>query len=415
MATPPDLVAPFRGERYRASDRLSRVIAPPYDVILPDQRPGYAARDEHNIVHLMLPEAAGGKDKYRHAADLLTAWREAGVLVRDPSPAVYVMAQGFTLPTGERRTRTGMFAAVAAEGYGPRRIRPHERTHRGPKADRLALLRATHTNLEAIFLLAPDHDGVLAAGLRSATAGPAHATATLDGVDIALWAVEGDPSPLPLPPAPLYIADGHHRFETTCAFLAERGKTGRLLAFVTSARDDGLVALPTHRIVFGAGRGSLARLVERWRQEFEVTPLAPSGDPLARLAAVADRTACAVLGVDGQEFLLTLKPDADLSALAQSEADATVRDLDVARIEHLVVREIIGAAESTVTLDYTADAGKAIEIARAGRAAAVAVLVPPTPVERVLAVADAGGVMPPKSTYFVPKVPSGVVLLPLLD
>jgi uncharacterized protein (DUF1015 family) len=101
-----------------------------------------------------------------------------------------------------------MFAAVAAEGYGPRRIRPHERTHRGPKADRLALLRATRTNVESIFLIAPDGDGSLASALRAATAGPADVTADLDGVSIALWVVGGDPSPIPLPPSPLYVADG---------------------------------------------------------------------------------------------------------------------------------------------------------------------------------------------------------------
>ncbi len=409
----PDLLAPFRGERYGASDRLSQLVAPPYDVIAPDQRPAYASRHEHNIVRLMLPEADGGMDKYRRAAHLLAAWRDAGVLVRDTDSAVYVMAQTFALPSGERRTRTGMFVAVAAEGYGPRRIRPHERTHRGPKADRLALLRATHTNLESIFLLAPDPDGALAAALQAVTAGPADATAALDGVEIALWVVTGDPSRLPLPPSPLYIADGHHRFETACAFVAEQGTAGRILAYVASARDAGLVALPTHRIVFGAGRGSVGRLVERWRQLFDVVPLPPAGDPLAALSAVAERTACAVLGADGEEFLLTLRHDADLAALERSEPDPTVRSLAVVRIEHLVVREVVGAAQSTVALDYTADAGKAIGIAREGRAAAVAVLVPPTRVDQILAVADAGAVMPPKSTYFMPKVPSGVVLLPL--
>src|SRR6266436_5603261 len=125
-----DLVAPFPGERYAAVDRLSSLIAPPYDVIDPAER--------------------------------LAAWRRDGVLRRDARPTLYVLAQDFTLPTGERLTRGGVFAAVAAEGYEPRRVRPHERTHAGPKADRLALLRATATNIESIFLLAPDRDRTLA-------------------------------------------------------------------------------------------------------------------------------------------------------------------------------------------------------------------------------------------------------------
>src|SRR5262245_55892011 len=164
MADPP-LVAPFRGERYAEVDRLRFLIAPPYDVIDAAERARYAALDRDNIVHVMLPEAPPGTpddDRYRVAADRLAAWRRDGVLRRDPHAVLYVLAQDFTLPTGERCTRRGVFAAVAAEGYEPRLIRPHERTHAGPKADRLALLRATATNIESIFLLAPDRDRALA-------------------------------------------------------------------------------------------------------------------------------------------------------------------------------------------------------------------------------------------------------------
>src|SRR5690242_2989876 len=124
-----DLVAPFQGERYAALERLSALIAPPYDVIDPPERGRLAALDPDNIVHVMLPEAPPGApedQRYRAAAERLASWRQTGVLRRDPRPALYVLAQDFTLPTGERRTRRGVFAAVAAEGYEPRRIRPHE-------------------------------------------------------------------------------------------------------------------------------------------------------------------------------------------------------------------------------------------------------------------------------------------------
>src|SRR5687768_3703974 len=131
-----DLVAPFRGERYADVAGLSRLIAPPYDVIDAAERSRYAALDRDNIVHLMLPEAPPGKpedDRYRAAAELLAQWRRQGVLVRERDDVLYVLAQDFTLPSGERRTRRGVFAAVAAEGYEPRRVRPHEHTHAGPK------------------------------------------------------------------------------------------------------------------------------------------------------------------------------------------------------------------------------------------------------------------------------------------
>src|SRR2546421_11553597 len=169
-----DLVAPFQGERYAAVDQLSRLIAPPYDVIDAAERAHLAALDEHNIVHVMLPEAPDGRPpdtRYAMAAGLLAGWRNGGVRQRDPAPALYVLAQDFTRPTGERRTRCGVFAAVKAEGYEPRRIRPHEKTHAGPKADRLALLRATATNIESIFLLAPDRDRALANAIAAVTQG----------------------------------------------------------------------------------------------------------------------------------------------------------------------------------------------------------------------------------------------------
>lgn len=389
------------------------MIAPPYDVIDPTERARYAALDPHNIVHVMLPEAPPGRpedERYRVAADRLAAWRKSGVLQRDAQPVLYVMAQDFTLPTGERHTRRGVFAAVAAEGYEPRRIRPHERTHAGPKADRLALLRATATNIESIFLLAPDHDRALANAVAAASQGAPDATAELNGVGIRLWIVR-DASRFPLPDSPLYIADGHHRYETASAYAQENRAATRVLALIVSARDPGLAVLPTHRVIFGTGR-DLDRLLPRWGEWFDVQPLASGRDPVTTLASLGrDRTACLV--ADRSRILsLVLKPGAfpdRLPSLAQSQA---VRDLDVARIESLVVKEILGAGTSTPIVRYVPDAKDALNMVQHG-GAAVAVLLNPTKVEQVFAVADAGDVMPPKSTYFIPKVPSGLVLRPL--
>lgn len=408
-------MAPFRGERYAAVARLSRLIAPPYDVIEPAERARLAALDEHNIVHVMLPEAPPGgapEDRYAIAAERLERWRRAGALARDGERAVYVLAQDFTLPSGERHTRRGVFAAVRAEGYESRRIRPHERTHAGPKADRLALLRATRTNIESIFLIAPDQDGALAHAVAAASQGKPDATAELDGVGIRVWVVQGeDLSRFPLPPSPLYIADGHHRYETASAYARENPAADRVLALIVSAREPGLVVLPTHRVIFGAGR-ELERLLTRWREWFDVQQLPADADPVRQLAAAGrDRTAC-VVADRSRTMLLQLKPGAlpdRLPSLAQS---AAARDLDVARVESLVVKEILGAATSTPIVRYMPDARMALDSVRQGGAAA-AVLLNPTRVEQVVAVADAGDVMPPKSTYFVPKVPSGLVLRPL--
>ena len=394
-------------------DRLSVLIAPPYDVIDPADRARYAALDRDNIVHVMLPEAPAGKpedDRYGVAAERLAAWRRGGVLRRDARPALYVLAQDFTLPNGERLTRRGVFAAVTAEGYEPRRIRPHEKTHAGPKADRLALMRATATNIESIFLLAPDPDRALANAVADVAQGTPDATAELNGVGIRLWIVR-NPSHFPLPPSPLYIADGHHRYETASAYALENPSADRVLALIVSAQDPGLAVLPTHRVIFGAGR-DLERLLPRWREWFDVQPFAAGRDPVSALASLGrDRTACLVAD-RSRVLVLLLKPGAlpdRLPSLAQSTA---VRELDVARIESLVVKEILGAGTSTPIVRYVADAKEALQLVQQG-GAAVSVLLNPTKVEQVFAVADAGDVMPPKSTYFIPKVPSGLVLRPL--
>jgi uncharacterized protein (DUF1015 family) len=415
MGTDTPLVTPFPGERYADASALSRLIAPPYDVISPEERRRYAAVDPHNIVHLILPEAAGDVNRYQTAGQLLASWRAAGVFATDATPGVYVVAQVFATPAGERRTRVGMFVAVAAEPYETRRVLPHEKTHRGPKLDRLELLRATHTSLESIFLLAPDADGTIAGRLRaiSESARTADATADLAGVEIRLWRVSGpDAEQLtaPLSAGPLYIADGHHRYETAVAYAGENRAAQRLLGFVVSARDTGLVVLPTHRVIFATGR-DVTTLEPGWRKYFEVTPVASNADRAALLAqAGRERTACLVALAGGErDRLLVLRPDAPLHELPELGRTPSVRGLDVAIVERLVVQEILAAGKSTPTLTYNPDPTAALQVAHSGKALA-AVLTNPTKVEQVFAVADAGDVMPPKSTYFIPKVPSGLVL-----
>src|SRR5512146_67530 len=408
------LVTPFVGERYADPAALSRLIAPPYDVISTEQRRRYAASDPHNIVHLILPAAAGETSRYHTAAAQLAAWRAAGVFVRDPRPSVYVVAQEFQTPAGERHMRVGMFAAAATEPYETRRIRPHEKTHRGPKVDRLDLLRATHANLESIFLLAPDRAGTLAGGLRAIAEGPRppDASADLDGVQIRLWVQSGPEADrlAAAAAAPLYIADGHHRYETAVAFAGENPAARRLLAFVVSARDPGLVVLPTHRVIYAADR-DVSALTGVWQRFFEVRPVPPPADRVRRLEeAGRGRVACIVATEGGQhDLLLSLRDDAPLDDIVELGRTPAVRGLDVAIVERLVVGEILGAGKSTPTLTYTPDPTPALQVAHLGKALA-AVLLNATKVEQVFAVADAGDVMPPKSTYFIPKVPSGLVL-----
>jgi len=246
--------------------------------------------------------------------------------------------------------------------------------------------------------------------VAAASQGKPDATAELNGVGIRLWSVR-EQSRFPLPSSPLYIADGHHRYETASAYARENPAADRVLALIVSAQDPGLAVLPTHRVILGPGR-ELERLLPRWREWFDVHAVAADHDPLATLASLGrDRTACLV--ADRSRILaLLLKPGAlpdRLPSLAQSTA---VRDLDVARVESLVVREVLAAGTSTPIIRYVADGNEALGMVQRG-GAAVAVLLNATKVEQVFAVADAGDVMPTKSTYFIPKVPSGLVLRPL--
>ena len=414
MTNQADLLAPFRGERYAARDRLGALIAPPYDVISPDERARLAARDPHNIVHVILPQAAEpASDPYTHAAALLANWRASGVLARDAEPAVYVVAQEFALPTGERRERIGMFAALKAEPYETGRVKPHEKTHAGPKADRLALLRATHTFLESIFVLAPDRGGELAQGLTAVTKRPPGARAELDGVRLRLWVVTGDDASRLTGVAshsPVYIADGHHRYETAVAYARENSAAGRLVTFIVSVRDPGLSVLGTHRLIHGVGVDP-GKLLEQWRRWFEVGRVAPCADRMERLEQLGQgRTACLVAFPGDYHISLALKADAPLDEIPELGRTPAVRALDVARVDALVVQALLRSASPTPTVTYTPDPRAAFDAVRKGSAAA-AVLVNPTKIEQVIAVADAADVMPQKSTFFAPKVPSGIVLL----
>ena len=235
---------------------LAPVTAPPYDVIDPEQRERLLARSPHNVVAVDLPRDPSGGDPYAHAAATLRAWRDEGIVVADPEPALWALEQDYTGPDGERRTRHGLLARVRVEDYGRGRIRPHERTHPGPKEDRLRLTRATRANLSPIFSL---YDGdawsALAPELERAPLGE---LTDDDGTTHRLWRVgDGDAiaaAQEALRPAELLIADGHHRYETARAYAQEIGGEGphrHTLMCLVSMSDPGLTIFPTHRLLTG--------------------------------------------------------------------------------------------------------------------------------------------------------------------
>jgi uncharacterized protein (DUF1015 family) len=417
-------VKPLRTLRYdpRAVGSLDAVIAPPYDVIDADRRARLVARSPFNVVEIDLPDAGGGEDPYLHATTTLEAWRQQGVLVRDREPAMWALAQEFTAPDGARRTRRGLFARVRVEDYGPGRIRAHERTQPGPKEDRLRLTRATRANLSPIFSLFDDADSAASQLLAAAAVGEPFATATDDdGVENRLWRI-GDPKTIAaiedaLAERELLIADGHHRYETARLYAREIGGKGEhsyVLMLLCSLSDPGLAVFPTHRLLTDLGDPEVQeRLGAALKRDFEVEPVDRSEiEP----PPGADGVCIGYMDAHfRQAYRLTLKDPATAAAALPERSDA-YRSLDTAVIEALVLRGTLGMSEADIAtqrgVTYAKSTPEALDAVESGRVHA-AFFMGPTPIERVRAVAAAGESMPPKSTFFYPKVPTGLVFNPL--
>jgi uncharacterized protein (DUF1015 family) len=400
------LFAAFRGERYADPTALARRLAPPYDVISPAQRAELVARDPYNVVNVDLPVSPDGGDPYAAAAALLAEWRHKGVLVRDAEPSAYVLRTSGKFPDGTTRERTGVFLAVSAEPFARGRVLPHERTHAEAKEDRRRLMHATGANLSAVFLLAPDSSGELTGALREVTSRPPWARCTAIGSDQAVWVVGGAEAQRLAALAgaePVYVADGHHRFETSVMFREEappawRAGAARTLSHVVSFKDPGLVILPTHRLLEGA--------------PVEPDAFLAAAAPYFLEAPAGTEPTLSVVFKGGREVPLVVRPGAELPSVGGRPVHPAVRDLEVAVADGLAVGVVAASLLGGVpALRYTADAAEAREAGRQGRCAC-AIMLPPTRLEAVRRVADAGQIMPPKSTYFAPKVPTGVVLRP---
>ncbi|MBA3421627.1 MAG: DUF1015 domain-containing protein [Thermoleophilaceae bacterium] len=417
-------IQPLRTLRYdlRSVGSLDAVIAPPYDVIDPPRRAELVARSPFNVVEVDLPDPADGGDPYLHATTVLEAWRQQGILVREREPALWALGQEFTAPDGARRTRRGFFARVRVEDYGPGRIRPHERTQPGPREDRLRLTQATRTNLSPIFSLFDDPDGSAAAALGPATGEEPFATATDDdGVENRLWRV-GDPGAIEavgraLGDRELLIADGHHRYETARLYTRELGSEGEhsyVLMFLCALSDPGLEVFPTHRLLTGLGDPEVQeRLGAALKRDFEVEPVDRS-----EIAPPADPSRVAFGYMDShfrRPYRLTLKNPSTAADALPDHSDA-YRALDTAVLEALILRGALGLSEADIAdqrgVSYAKSTAEALEAVESGRVDA-AFFMRATPVEQVQAVAAAGESMPPKSTFFYPKVPTGLVFNPL--
>jgi uncharacterized protein (DUF1015 family) len=414
-------VQPLKALHYdlKAVGSLDAVAAPPYDVIDDAMRAELVAKSPFNVVEVDLPVAPGGGDPYLHACTTFEAWRQQGIVIHDREPALWPATQDYTTPDGDQRTRRGFLCRVRVEDYGPGRIRPHERTQPGPKEDRLNLTRATRANLSPIFSLFPDPAGAAWRALEPSTAAPPFGSATdADGTTTTIWrcADEGALAAVAdaLRDAELLIADGHHRYETARVYAEEVGGEGEhryTLMFLCSMSDPGLTVLPTHRLLTGLDgkRDALRAAIEA---SFEVEPV----DRDAAAPATPAGGAIEFGYVDGDRSArLTLKDPATADRVLAGKPDA-YRRLDTALLEGLILKEALGLTEDDIArqagVTYAKSTRAALDAVAHGTAGA-AFLLRATPVEQVQEVAATGESMPPKSTFFHPKVPTGLVFNPL--
>ncbi|MEA2390791.1 MAG: hypothetical protein QOK31_900 [Solirubrobacteraceae bacterium] len=400
---------------------LPDLVSPPYDVIDSEHRARLVARSPHNVVQIDLPQ---GEDAYAEAARLLQEWRTEGVVVRDEQPAIWALTQDYTGPDGRAMTRHGFLCRVRVEDYGPGRIRPHERTHPGPKEDRLRLTRATRANLSPIFSLFSDPGGAAWGALAPHTeAAPWGEVTDSDGTTHRVWRVTDGEAIAAVQdaagPAELLIADGHHRYETARVYAEEVGAGDGphryVLMCLVALEDPGLTVFPTHRLVRGLTSEQQEALAAAIRRDWEIEPI----DEAELEPPPGDDSAPVRIGYMDSHFLrafrLTLK-DPAIAARALPDRSEAYRRLDTAVTEALLVKGALDLSDDDIDhlhgFGYARDTEQARALIREGTYDA-GFFMGATPVERVQAVAAAGESMPPKSTYFFPKILTGLVFNPL--
>ncbi|MCP4250876.1 MAG: DUF1015 domain-containing protein [bacterium] len=407
-------VRPFRAIRYdhsRFGGDLSDLIAPPYDVLNQADKDALLAKSDRNIVAIDLPhlppKTLGPPQGYDRSAAILEAWLADGTLVREERPAMYVYHQSFT-HEGRHYTRRKFLARVRLVPFSEGVILPHEQTFGGPKEDRLALTKATRCNVSPVFGLYTDPEDQIGRIFADTIAGPPDVTATLDGVDNRLWILT-DPGTIEavtgiMAPKRIFIADGHHRYGTALNYrqyvteqegpLSDDHPANFVMLVLGSMDDPGSLILPYNRVLVGPD-ASVARLTSAWS----------SGCNKAETDAAE-----LVLfdGADQSEHPLIFT---DRGKLAQLEPDRSEawRSLDVAYLHRYLIEELAGGLDIAVRYVKSAADARALAKAESG----VALLTRATRMDQLQAVSEGGELMPQKSTYFHPKLATGLTINPL--
>ncbi len=409
-------VAPFRPLRFRV-DRvgdLGAVWAPPYDVISPEDAVALRERSPHNIVRITNPEAEGS-DRYAEAARALESWIADGVMARDDEPALYVHRHSFEAD-GESHVRTGVWALLKLAPFGAGLVLPHERTMKGPKADRLALMRACGAQLSPIFFICSDPEDRIGEALGDLVQKkPAERAELPAGQQHEVWRVE-KPDAIEKLTALLneqtfLIADGHHRYETALAYrdgLIEVGASAtgpgshqHVLAHIVPEGDPGLLLLPTHRVIGGASLNWVAAALKT-SERFDITRIEET-----EIESIVEELEAAA---GTPTFLLVARDQPGGWLMRLRNADA-FNSISAVAFQEVFLPEGLDLSpeEQVERMTYVKDAAEALERVRSGVAQAAALLAAPT-VAQVREAVTAGQRTPSKTTFFWPKVPTGVAI-----
>jgi uncharacterized protein (DUF1015 family) len=411
---------PFRGLRYNQADGdLGRLISPPYDVLTEQQVDELVQRDQHNVIRLEHPVVAlrGETEPYAAAAAHFDTWQRESTLRRDLSPAFYVHRQEFE-EAGEPRGRWILYGRLRLTDWEEGDVLPHEYTMAGPKEDRLRLMVALKANISPLYLLYDDPNREISSLVARAEEFEPIARADVEGERHSLWAVQDPVLVESLQRAfqgrPLYMADGHHRYETALAFHRQNGEagTGYVLAGLTAGSDPGLSIHATHRLY--SGELDPGRLTNVLKQDFVMTETTPEG---LKQVLVGPELVLGVAGLDGPSSLYELRQrdPLDLIARVPGEGPDEWRRLDVNLLQHVVLGGYLGLDPDETSqpgLTYVHSVEEAISAVEQGHARLAFLLRPITPRD-LFKLSDAGARLPQKTTYFYPKLPAGLVINPL--
>lgn len=427
-------IAPFRAVRYSAQDQ-SRLVAPPYDILDQADKEALLARSDRNVVAVDLPHTppkeAGPKEAYERSARTLLSWLNDGTLKQDSEPALYVYHQIFR-HGGRHYTRQMFFARLRLEEFGKGQVFPHEQTFGGPKADRLMLTRATRANVSPIFGLYPDANNDVASCFGNVVAREPDAFATMDKVENRLWlcprGVVTDRVISLMKRLPVFIADGHHRYGTALNYrnelmekqggLPDEHPANYVLCVFAGMEDPGLLILPTHRVLCGLSNVTAAMLTEALSDRFDVKPSpdVAHGERLVKSLSSHGPLAIAAY-CSADDAAITLSPrDPDLLAAYEPKRGTAWRQFSLSILHRYILDEVVTqrfAGGAALTIHYIKDDAGAIREAKQERG--VAILPQATTMAELRAICTAGELMPQKSTYFFPKLATGLVINPLVD